>query len=95
MRKISLGESEIDLEYYEKNNIKFMLINPLAGNSESIKPIGKKYGLLNVLYHSKGLSSIFNIRVMPRLILISPDKKKYYEIDKDNISKSITQIINQ
>ncbi len=93
MQKISTNESYIDLEFLAKHSINFMMINPIAGSSHSIKPIGDKYQLTNIIYHSKGLSSVFNIKEMPRLILISPNKKDYYDIPKENFSNYINKII--
>lgn len=63
-----------------EKGIHFMMINPLAASTESLLPIVARYGLEAYTYHAKGLSNVFSIKSMPRLILISPDKKKYFDL---------------
>lgn len=69
------------LKSLQEKGIQFMMINPLAANSTSLLPIVEKYDLVPYTYHAKGLSNIFGIKSMPRLILISPDRKKYSELE--------------
>ncbi len=69
------------LEMLQRKNIRFMMINPLAANAGSLLPLVEKHGLEPYTYHAKGLSALFGIKSMPRLILISPDRKKYFDLD--------------
>lgn len=76
------------LQLLQEKGIHFMMINPLAANATSLLPIVEKYGLEPYTYHAKGLSNVFGIKSMPRLVLISPDKKRYFDL------KSLDEIRN-
>ena len=93
MQKISTQESDIDLNFFAEHSITLMMINPLAGSAASIASFGERYQISGLLYHAKGLASVFGIKRMPRLMLISPDRKSYYDIPRENISERILQII--
>ena len=92
IKELSENTKKIGLQYIEEHNINFMMVNPLAGNAESIKRYVERYGINHVIYHSKGFSNIFKTNVFPTIILISPDKKTFYRLNSlDDLSAHINQ----
>ena len=80
MNSLSNNTEKIGLEYMEKHNIKLMMINPIAGNTETLLPVVGRFNINHILYHSKGFGNIFGTYKYPTIVLISPDKKAFYRL---------------
>jgi len=80
MNSLSNNTEKIGLEYMEKHNIKLMMINPIAGNTETLLPVVGRFNINHILYHSKGFGKIFGTYKYPTIVLISPDKKAFYRL---------------
>lgn len=80
MNSLSNNTEKIGLEYMEKHNIKLMMINPIAGNTETLLPVVGRFNINHILYHSKGFGNIFGTYKYPTIVLISPDKKTFYRL---------------
>ena len=80
MNSLSNNTEKIGLEYMDKHNIKLMMINPIAGNTETLLPVVGRFNINHILYHSKGFGKIFNTYKYPTIVLISPDKKAFYRL---------------
>lgn len=80
MDSLSNNSQKISLAYMEKHNIKLMMINPIAGNTESLLPVVGRFNINHILYHSKGFGNIFGTYKYPTIVLISPDKKTFYRL---------------
>ncbi|MBR7168693.1 MAG: hypothetical protein IKD33_07780, partial [Bacteroidales bacterium] len=80
MNSLSNNTEKIGLEYMEKHNIKLMMINPIAGNTETLLPVVGRFNINHILYHSKGFGKIFGTYKYPTIVLISPDKKTFYRL---------------
>ena len=80
MDSLSNNSQKISLAYMEKHNIKLMMINPIAGNTETLLPVVGRFNINHILYHSKGFGNIFGTYKYPTIVLISPDKKTFYRL---------------
>ena len=80
MNSLSNNTEKIGLTYMEEHNIKFMMINPIAGSAETLLPVVGRFNINHVLYHSKGFGKIFSTYKYPTIILISPDKKTFHRL---------------
>lgn len=80
MDSLSNNSQKISLAYMEKHNIKLMMINPIAGNTETLLPVVGRFNINHILYHSKGFGNIFGTYKYPTIVLISPEKKTFYRL---------------
>lgn len=80
IKNISENTAKIGLYYMNKHNVKLMIVNPIAGNAESLKRYVERYKINHIIYHSKGFSNIFKTNVFPTIVLISPDKKTFQKL---------------
>lgn len=78
MRSLKNEKDTLGFRILENEGIKIMLINPLSNNFDVLTTLADNYFAKDIMYHAKALGNIFNIRPMPKYILVSPEKQIVY-----------------